>query len=622
MFLKVEGKRREGARQKMETNAMWLPKPRICCALFGVAVLQAAFAHAQWDQRTITLNPGWNAVYMALQPEPNDPAAVFSGLPLDSVWTWNRRKDKIQFVQNANKLRPTLPNWMVYIPANRPETELTNLHAIFTGRGYLIKVSGTTPVEWVLRGRVENRPITWAPDALSLVGFGVDPVFPPTFADFFAPSTAHSGQPIFDLKADGQWTAVQNPDTERIVSNKAYWVMTKGNSAYEGPLTAEFSFGKDVSYGTKQDVATLVITNHSKVLRNVQLVTAASLAPTTTQFPANLGGVPLRYKRSGQPILEQTWEPMSGVLDVAVPAQSRTAVKLEVRRSEMDSSLLPAGHTKGEYQNVLYVSDDHGTLLTLGMTADGLTDPGAVAKALSKGLAPPGPRTGLWVGNIEINAVSQPTADPPIQEPVPVPYGHEFQYRIILHVDTVGAVRLLSHVTLMKHTARLVEIPDEISGIAGATRTVVDENQPGYDVLITNDALFSLARADDGRPLYEGIDFRGDKPVGKRVVTMAFQDFRDDPGNALNGPGWIRLTGQFPSQLYEDNAFSVVTTDSQGNDLLVLPFDDPHNPFIHQFHPERSEWYGHHHCESVRSRLCWPLHCWRSPPRCYGPRAL
>lgn len=560
--------------------------PRLCGTVLVLALLHAVLAHGQWDQRTITLNPGWNAVFLPLQPEPKDPATVFAGLPIDSVWTYNRRADKIQFIRDATELRPTLPNWMVYVPAGRPETELTNLFAIFSGRAYLIKVSGAAPVQWVIRGRVKNRPIDWEPDAPSLVGFSVDPAAPPTYAEFFAPSAAHAGQPIYDLKADGQWVEVANPNSERILSDRAYWVMTKGNSEYQGPLTAEFSFGMDVSYGIVQNVATLVISNRSSVLRNVQLVSAASLVPPTKNFSANLGEIPLRYKSPSLPMLERTWQPLSGPLEVAVPAQSRLAVELEVRRSEMADAGLPAGYKKGEYQNLLYVSDDHGTLLTLGMTADGLSDPSVIAKALSKGVTPPGPRTGLWVGNVEVSAVSQPTAVPPILEPVPVPYGHEFQYRILLHVDAAGAVRLLSHVTFMRHTHRLVEIPDELSTIAGATRNVIDVNQPGYNVLITDTPLLSLVRADDNRSLYEGTDFRGDTPVGKRLATMAFQLFRDDPENGLNGPGWIRLNGQFPSPIFDDGTFSLVSTDSQGNDLLVLPFDDPHNPFIHQFHPD------------------------------------
>lgn len=585
MFLKVEGKGRERARQKMETNAMWLPKPRLCCALFGVALLHAAFAHAQWDQRTITLNPGWNAVFMALQPEPNDPAAVFSGLPIESVWSWTSSDSEVQFIQDATNLRPTLPNWTVYVPAGKPEANLTNLFAIFSGQAYLINVSGAVPVQWVIQGKVENEAIEWAANSPNLVGFGVDPAAPPTFADFFRPSKAHAGQPVFFLKSDGLWAQVVSPETDTLSPNAAYWVVTQGTSDYQGPLTAEFSFGPDITFGETLNSATIVFDNLSNFDRTVVLSTGSSGVPPTPDSLANLGDIPLGYLRDDLPFEQRVFDAFIAPVTVLVPANSRGGVTLEVRRGEMADPVFPPGFTDGNYQGLLFVKDDKGTSLIRGMTSDGLTDAASVAKAINKGVTPSGPRTGLWVGNVQIDAVSQPTADPPILDPVPVTPGHEFEYRLLLHVDGAGIVRLLSHVTLMRHSSKLIEVPNTQTTLRGATITVIDENQAGYDVLITNDVFFNAIRADDGRPFYEGIQFRGDTPVGRRFMSTGFHLFRDDPNNALKGPGWIRLLGGFPTPTFEDNVFTVTTTDSSGNDLLVLPFDDPFNPFVHQFHP-------------------------------------
>ena len=47
-----------------------------------------------------------------------------------------------------------------------------------------------------------------------------------------------------------------------------------------------------------------------------------------------------------------------------------------------------------------------------------------------------------------------------------------------------------------------------------------------------------------------------------------------------------QLNGQFPPPLFENGVFSIATIDSSGADLLVVPFDDPWNPFVHQFHPD------------------------------------
>ena len=55
-------------------------------ALAGTAVATAA--PPQFTQ-TFELQPGWNAVFLEVRPEPNDAASVFGGLPLASAWSWS-----------------------------------------------------------------------------------------------------------------------------------------------------------------------------------------------------------------------------------------------------------------------------------------------------------------------------------------------------------------------------------------------------------------------------------------------------------------------------------------------------------------------------------------------------
>ena len=58
----------------------------------------------QWTTQTITLNPGWNAVYLEVEPASPDCDALFAGLPVESVWAWNRRFSSVQFIQDANAI--------------------------------------------------------------------------------------------------------------------------------------------------------------------------------------------------------------------------------------------------------------------------------------------------------------------------------------------------------------------------------------------------------------------------------------------------------------------------------------------------------------------------------------
>src|SRR5437867_7686304 len=84
--------------------------------------------YAQWTTQTITLNPGWNAVYLEVEPASPDCDALFAGLPVESVWAWNRRFSSVQFIQDANALLPGQPDWLTYVPTNHPARAMRNLY--------------------------------------------------------------------------------------------------------------------------------------------------------------------------------------------------------------------------------------------------------------------------------------------------------------------------------------------------------------------------------------------------------------------------------------------------------------------------------------------------------------
>ena len=50
------------------------------------ALAGATPARAQWIQRTYELGPGWNSVYLEIDPAPAEADELFQGLPVTSVW--------------------------------------------------------------------------------------------------------------------------------------------------------------------------------------------------------------------------------------------------------------------------------------------------------------------------------------------------------------------------------------------------------------------------------------------------------------------------------------------------------------------------------------------------------
>ena len=62
---------------------MRIQKPVRGCLAFLALCFGVCSSLGQWATQQITLNPGWNAVYLEVQPEPDDCDAVFAAVPVE-----------------------------------------------------------------------------------------------------------------------------------------------------------------------------------------------------------------------------------------------------------------------------------------------------------------------------------------------------------------------------------------------------------------------------------------------------------------------------------------------------------------------------------------------------------
>ena len=136
---------------------------------------------------------------------------------------------------------------------------------------------------------------------------------------------------------------------------------------------------------------------------------------------------------------------------------------------------------------------------------------------------------GLWVGNAKVGRVSQPGAPPEEFPDEPRPTGSEFPLRLIVHLDGGGQSRLLGEVVQLWN-----------------------ESTTDY-VLVGNEARIG--------EFIPGA-LRDGQPVGRRISTAAF-----------GFPGSLDMAGTFGL-----NQTLTVT--------VLLPWDDPTNPFRHLYHPD------------------------------------
>ncbi len=455
--------------------------------LFGLLLLAllAPSVQAAVSQQTLSLQPGWNAVFIEVEPTQADMATVFAGVPIASVWRWRPDPDGAQFVRDPGEGLENIAGWFAWFPQPRPDAFLTNLFQIEGGTAYLIRLEGSTPRQVVLSGRPVFRPRAWQSNAFSLTGLPVSTGDAPSFAEFFQASAAHAGQPVYTLDSDGRWRLVTAPASEIIQRGRAYWIYTKGNSNYQGPMQVVLDQGESLEYSAALQEITVVLRNYSGATGSFQI--------------ERIGGdtLPLLYRNEDPETGEVAWPQLRDSLILDAPANTDIFLTLAVDRARFNASRM---------EQVLALSDERGTRVLLfagGNTIQPFVEPRAkrgLAKAAEDGYA------GLWVGEIFVDKVSEAQQ----AGTTPTPTVREFSQRVLVHVDNAGQARLLKDVIQMWQ--------DGTTKPSAVDPTFNEVDQPGRFVLITNKDLVGL---------YSGASLRDGVPVGIRYSTIAY-DFEGD----------------------------------------------------------------------------------------------
>jgi len=497
-----------------------------CAILAGISLFPVCGALGQQLTQTITLKPGWNAVWLEVDPTNRNPTVVFAGLPLLSVWTWSERVTATDFIQNPATAGWNKSKWLGWFPPESPEAALGNLFSIIPSRAYLLHVGGASPVSWAVTGSVIPQPTTWSPNQYNLRGLPVDPASPPTFREFFRHSLAHwdtgndATTPIYRLNTNGVWSAVTPENTLR--RNEAYWIFTSGASDYGAPEGLTASTGDRVYFSPLVIRASLTLANRTAEPRTL---TFKSLMPTS---PATLG-IKVENPFVADPNQSRTFLHLHS--ETLQPGQQR---RLTIY---LDRTQSPSGSNG----TLFTVSDQEGTLHYLSIASDGGGQPDATEdKSFALG--------GLWLGAVTLNAVGEAHATNSL---APTPVQSPFSMRLLVFVDTNGAASLLREATL-------VTLPNTYTNAVGTNTTggLVTNliTIPGLPVLLSDPALVSQYQS---RYQYTAAAVR-------RFTAAQFDN---------SNPTGVPLVGSF-------------VTNGSVTCTLNLPFDHPTNPYYHRYHPD------------------------------------
>jgi hypothetical protein len=442
---------------------------------------------AQITTQAFPLHAGWNSIWVELDPTNRDITAVFSNLPVVSVWTYLPQAGAVEFIRDQNELAVNQPGWLAWFPNTQPEAFLTSLFAVQAQKAYLIKLATNAPATTLtISGRPSVKPVNWVADSYNLLGFPINPASPPSFGTFFSYSSAQAGQPIYRLSVGGQWLLVSGADV--MQRGEAYWVYSQDASTFQGPLGLQLST-TELDYGTVLNELTPRLNNTSS-------------NNTLTVFVTDLGtgaNTPLAYQTAANNQI--AWTSLPAPYQFNLGPEGVLDLRLAMRR------ILFAGTN---YSSILEVKDNVGTRYLVTVTADKL-----LAGRPSQNASPPTGGTndtvaGLWIGTASITNVGEAHSSNPNN---PTPTRSPFNLRLLFHVTTNGQPRLLKEVIQMWQPSIFT---NDTSG-----NQVLDK--PGRYVLLANDSLV---------PQFQGGDLRNGAAVGRRLSTVDF-DFDGGTNNFL-----------------------------------------------------------------------------------------
>ncbi|MBN2591388.1 MAG: hypothetical protein JXA96_16100 [Sedimentisphaerales bacterium] len=324
------------------------------CAIIAIC----SYSNAQ---QIIHLEPGWNTVYLEVQPEPADCSEVFQDIPVKSIWMWNAPSSSESYVNipvSPDSLVPS-DQWLGFF---KDTPSVSNLHKLLGGKAYLIKYDGQETYEWQVRGTPCLPKIYWTPKSYNFVGFNIESDYDKaSFINYFENSSAHMGsngfhKPVFGLVEDelnNQWIwkdLTSNYQTNVIESGRAYWIYCNSHSNFVGPLEIDVEQGKDLDFSSFLTEQDLTITNVSQDYCTVSVA-----------LEDINGSNPLQYSEK-DPNGNAYWADFNSPISIVrLQPNTEHVLKLHINRMLVDK--------EQGFDAMLSISNDKGSMIKVPVMA-------------------------------------------------------------------------------------------------------------------------------------------------------------------------------------------------------------------------------------------------------------
>ena len=385
--------------------------------LLAVAFGLPGAARAQWLTQSITLKPGWNAVYLQVDASYTNLDTLLPDIngPISDVWLWQPPLSTLQYISTPATPNASGSQWAVWTVA-RGDTD--TLGALRANGAYLVNNRTATNYVWSLKGRVVPPNYQWTTTGLNFLGFPTPAASAPNFSTYLKPAPGldlalSPGNSSHVFRYPGGALGATNPvevlpaaaASTLVNRGEAFWIGGSTNTAsayyntYYGPIEVRLQSIAGIDYSDLLGTYSVRLRNVTSTNRTAVLTLVSSEAAPTGQ-PVIAAAPQLLVRGAINPItLTYAFSVLgspgqSFPLAPAGQVGSEVQVVLGLNRQAM---MLPPG---SRYATILRVTDANGLQqVDVPVTA---TVPTAA---------------GLWVGQATVDRVGQylksyPAVDP------------------------------------------------------------------------------------------------------------------------------------------------------------------------------------------------------------------
>ena len=323
--------------------------------LFTLCLWAPSSARAQAVRsQSIVLQPGWNAIYLEVDPQESDPAKLLADSPVDIVAAYTSPRRGAQFALDPQADMRKAYGWAVWYAPERPDAFLSTLYGVYGAQPYL--VHARTNATLVLTGPPAPDHVDWTPDAYNFVGFSVQDPGGPTLEQFFRGSSAHRDSKIYRM-VNGAWRQVLDPSAAPMRSGEAFWIYCRGRSDFRGPLQSGVAspFGVQLSSQSGDEIVFRNRTSHPVSFRIEHIADAERPIPISAPVQVineAAGGLQTLTMHFPAGNWQQDFPPLEAGQSIRFP--------LTLRARDMDP---------GERSGLLRVVSDVGTVQYIPVAA-------------------------------------------------------------------------------------------------------------------------------------------------------------------------------------------------------------------------------------------------------------